>query len=443
MTTTSVARRISKEVRSQYACFVGVDLHKTTVTMQAVDPEQKVIAGLTISTKCIEKIEFFLRQLPQPAWVAVEAVGFVEWFIDAFRGLVARMDIADATELAGLRGKRRKTDPNDALDIAIRLAEGTCPLGFIADDQLMDLRKMGRHWRRLSRTLGRAKQCMRSLLDAANLPGPKLDGASAHKWLLANGSRLKEVNRRAFADLLDIVQLTERLRESLRVRIFFANREERFAQDIRLLQSVPGIKEVWSCIIAGEVGPFERFPHTDALEFWSGLTPDNATSAGRTQSGNISKAGSVTLRWALGKAALSLCRSDPGQEAVRQRLIRRIGKAKANVAMARKLLRILYAMMTKKTPYETRPQDVLRRALRRQVRNGRKERRQQRDPARACERSGACFAPRPQPGARAEGAKNAPGNPVQQESETMDRRRNHSDALPAAKECGWGVPSCR
>ena len=130
-----------------------------------------------------------------------------------------------------------------------------------------------------------------------------------------------------------------------------------------ILQSVPGIADVWSCIIAAEVGPFERFPNADTLEFWAGLTPDNKESAGRTQSGKITKAGSSTLRWALGKAAVTLCHSDARQEAIRQRLIQRIGKAKANVAMSRRLLHTLYAMMRDGTLYErTEPTDHLENA---------------------------------------------------------------------------------
>jgi hypothetical protein len=74
--------------------------------------------------------------------MAVEACPIAEWFIDRFRPCVFRMDIADATELARLRGKRRKTAPNDARDIAERLAAGHCPLGFIADEELMQLRKL-------------------------------------------------------------------------------------------------------------------------------------------------------------------------------------------------------------------------------------------------------------------------------------------------------------
>lgn len=345
-----------------FQSFVGVDLHKCTVTLAAVDPCGQVIARLKTATQCVEKIDAWIDALPAPVHLAVEACPFVEWFIDRYRHRIeasgtsggggasgggGRLDIADATELANLRGKRRKTDRNDATDIAVRLARGDCPLGWIADEHTATLRKLGRQWHRLSRTLGRTKASMRSLLLQQNLAGPAdLNGATAQRWLLAHGQLLKDVDRQGFGDLLAIVQTIERVRQPLRLRISQTVRHSSSAPLHALLKSVPGIGDIWSCIIAAEIGDFARFPNADAIEFWAGLTPDVKESAGRTTSGSITKTGSRTLRWALGKAAGCLCRSDAGQERVRQRIIARCGghKAKANVAMARRLLRILLAM---------------------------------------------------------------------------------------------------
>lgn len=328
-----------------FQSFVGVDLHKCSVTLAAVDPSGKAINRLTVDTKCVQRIDAFLEALPKPVHMAVEAVGFAEWFIDRYRDRVARISIAHATALADLRGKRRKNDRNDAMDVAVRLARGDCPLGWIADEATGQLRKLGRHWRSLSRTLSRVKHSMKSMLNAANIRGPKFTGAAAQKWLLAQGHLLKDVQREAFANYTDLVQLIERQRVPLHRRIIMANRSEPFAALTTRLMTVPGIADVWACIIAAEVGDFMRFPNADTLEFWAGYTPDNQESAGRTTSGHITKAGSATLRWALGKAAVTLCQSDARQEETRQRLIRRIGKAKANVAMGRRLLGILYAMV--------------------------------------------------------------------------------------------------
>ncbi len=340
---------------SVFQSFVGVDLHQCTVTLAAVDPLGEKLAQLKISTKSVGKIEAWLAALPPPVHLAVEACPFVEWFIDRFGPCVDRIDIADATELANRRGKRRKTDRNDSLDIAQRIARGECPLGFIAPPELMQLRKLGRHWRCLSRLLSRTKHSMKSMLHAANIRGPKFDGAAAQRWLLANRDLLGAVQQDAFADFIDILNLVERQRERLRRQMIFASRGGNFAPTIARLMTVPGIAEIWATTITAEIGPFERFPNADALEFWAGLTADMKESAGRTQSGHITKAGSATLRWALGKAAVTLCQCDARQEATRQRLVARIGKPKANVAMARRLLRILYAMMRDGKAYQGGP----------------------------------------------------------------------------------------
>jgi transposase len=219
------------------------------------------------------------------------------------------------------------------------------------------------------------------MLHAANLPGPKvLNAATAHRWFLAQRHSLKPVQQMVFADFLDILALVERQRERLRRHITLANSSETFIQIANLLKSIPGIDEIWACIIIAEIGPFDRFPNADALEFWAGLTADLKESAGRRQSGNITKAGSRTLRWALCKAGVTLCQSDAHQEIVRQRLIKRTGgvKPKANVAMGRRLLRIIYAMVRKNKPYHNAQPVVRNRAANRaraaqRVRKARKE----------------------------------------------------------------------
>ena len=46
----------------------------------------------------------------------------------------------------------------------------------------------------------------------------------------------------------------------------------RFGGLMVVLKSVPGIDEIWACIIAAKIGDFSRFPNADALEFWADLS---------------------------------------------------------------------------------------------------------------------------------------------------------------------------
>ena len=65
---------------------------------------------------------------------------------------------------------------------------------------------------------------MKCMLHAANIRGPKFDGAAAQRWLLANRDLLGPVQQDAFADFIDILNLVERQRERLRRQMIFASR---------------------------------------------------------------------------------------------------------------------------------------------------------------------------------------------------------------------------
>ena len=343
---------MSQERKIRFRSWIGVDLHLKTVTLCSVDRKGNVLARLTCPTKCVGRIARFIGDQPRPCHLVVETMGSVEWFVDRFESLVDRIDLADATGLANLRGKRRKTDRKDAHDIAWRASRGECPLAFLADAELREFRKLTRHWHALSKTLTRIKIRMRWMLYAAGLQGPEISGSSAQRWLLAHGHRLNETVRLTFRNFLELVQLIELQQAPLRRQILAFNCRERFAPLVKLIQTVPGIADIHAAIIVAQIGDFANFPNADALDYWVGLTPDNKTSAGRTQSGKITKAGNATLRWALGNAAVCMARSDPKQKAIKKRLVAKVGKAKANVAMARRLNHILYAMVREGKPFE-------------------------------------------------------------------------------------------
>src|SRR2546428_13197110 len=99
-----------------FATFVGVDLHKQTVTLRAVNAAAEPVAALTCDTKCVQRIEQWLLALPRPSRLAVEAVGFVERFIDRLRSCVGKMELADATPLANRPGQRRRNGNHHARD---------------------------------------------------------------------------------------------------------------------------------------------------------------------------------------------------------------------------------------------------------------------------------------------------------------------------------------
>jgi transposase len=97
-------------------------------------------------------------------------------------------------------------------------------------------------------------------------------------------------------------------------------------------------------------GHVSRFATTRKVTAYIGLEPMDS-SAETKRYGAISKAGSRLLRFLLGEAARVAVRADDELRAFYKRLLVRRGKAKAVVAVARKLLVRCFIMLRDEIDY--------------------------------------------------------------------------------------------
>jgi len=98
---------------------------------------------------------------------------------------------------------------------------------------------------------------------------------------------------------------------------------------------------VIGAIFVAEIGDIARFDSPEKLCSWAGLTPKHRESDEKVQRGPITKQGSPLVRWAAIEA-ISKYRGGEKLRADYQRIADRRGKFKARVAVARKLLTLVY-----------------------------------------------------------------------------------------------------
>lgn len=125
------------------------------------------------------------------------------------------------------------------------------------------------------------------------------------------------------------------------------------AQEVALLQTIPGIGAVAATSIVAEIGvDMRRFASAKHLASWAGVCPGNNQSAGRRGSSKPT-GGNPWLKGVLGEVACSISRT-PGSylHAQFQRIARRRGRHKALVAVAHSVLRIIYYMLRNRQPYK-------------------------------------------------------------------------------------------
>ena len=120
-----------------------------------------------------------------------------------------------------------------------------------------------------------------------------------------------------------------------------------FAEAAARLQTTPGIGPVAAWTIIGEIGlDMTRFPTAAHLASWAGFAPLVKQSAGKNKGKNATGHGNPYLARTLGQVVLAVARTDTFLGDRYRRLVRRRGKRKAMVAVARSILTVIWNLLS-------------------------------------------------------------------------------------------------
>ena len=117
---------------------------------------------------------------------------------------------------------------------------------------------------------------------------------------------------------------------------------------VELLCTIPGVKYDSAIIIISEIGiDMSQFYSSKRLCCWAGLTPGSNESAGKKKSVRITRAG-VYLKPALVQCAHAAVKSDKSSYYKKkyESLVKRRGKKRAIIAIARMILTAIFQMLT-------------------------------------------------------------------------------------------------
>lgn len=151
-----------------------------------------------------------------------------------------------------------------------------------------------------------------------------------------------------------MLELHVRLRE-IDVRIDAMQRSDEVA---RLLTTIPGIGPIGATALVAAVSDPHQFRSGRQFAAWLGLTPRQKSSGGKERLGRITKMGDKYLRQLLVIGATSMIRRAKDRpDAVDPRLIALLARKPAklvSVALANKMARIAWALMTRGQAYQAR-----------------------------------------------------------------------------------------
>lgn len=376
-------------VAAVYSSAIGVDVHAELLVcaFQCVKSGNQIHTEITefgtkasdlqaFSQWCLSKVpDIIVMESTGVLWrspyEALERIGFTS----------DQLALVNARDVKAMIG--RKTDKEDAKRLAELARLGHIKKSFIPDREFREMRSIARRYQKITADAARQTNVFHKLLNSvgcrASSVFSNVRGKAAtvilrtlleqpdqlENVVVKNCRRLKaspkeildalrfeipEVTRLQILDEREHIRLTEELAQRTMDRL--AQLQQPYEQYIKLLQTIPGIKEVSARLIFAELCDNLREYFKDSEHFcsWMGICPGNKISANKNYSGSSAK-GNKWLRRTLVECAQGIGLSKCAFREVFQAFKMRKGLRRAVVAVAHLLARVIYSVLTGKKEF--------------------------------------------------------------------------------------------
>jgi transposase len=328
--------------------YIGLDIHKNNTQACVKNDMGKVLMNVRFLSDVKEINEFLdVAEESGPASIVMEATGFCMYIYDIIEARGHDVKVAHPLKVKALTAGRAKTDKNDAEMLAELLRLNAIPESYIPPKELRELRELTRFGQSLVRNSRTIKNQIHAILAMHGIKAPPTLRSSFSK---KHVKWLRSLDIVQLDDLLDIMELVESKIEKVDEDIRKICLDD---EDVQRLKTIPGMGDVIATSFVAEIGDINRFPSSEKLASYAGLTPIVRQSGEKEWTGPISKHGNATLRYLLVEAAYSHVRYAKDSKLTRffEMKSQAKGTKKAIVATARKMLEVIYYMLKRGEAY--------------------------------------------------------------------------------------------
>jgi len=340
--------------------FIGLDVHKHYLIAIGVDEDlNQVLDPQRVALSRLEK--WMAKTLRKDDAVALEMTTNTWQLHDDLLPHVGSVTVVHPPHVALITRAQVMTDKIAASILARLHAKGLLVGIWVPPKEVQELRALIAHRNKMTRLATQAKNRLHAILHRGHIQPP--EGNLFHEdhrswWLGLELSPARQTSLLCDLDTLDFAnQQVERIEITLKA---LAAEDQRVPRLVQL----PGIGLINALTILGAIGDIARFPSPKKLVGYAGLGGRVHDSGQTRRRGRITKAGRRDLRTAMVQAAQTAVNTHPHWKAELERLKPRLGRNKAIVAIARKLLVSVWYVLTKEVPdHFAEPELVARKLL--------------------------------------------------------------------------------
>lgn len=252
-------------------------------------------------------------------------------------------------------GSRVKTDKKDSLKLAKLLESNMLKKVWVLAPEERAHRQLVRTRRQI---VDHRSDVMRQIKSLLLFHGIEIPFSSRQQWTGPFVRWLHEVDlgneylNRSLKILVELFDYLSVEKKKLTHEVVELGREEKYAQRIKLLKTIPGIGCLSAMEILVELQDITRFQTADEIAAYLGLTPSQYSSGEYVRMGHITHAGNDRVRTTLVESSWILIGKDPHMRSKYEDIKHRRGGKRAIVAVARNLSIRIRRMLLDLVPYQ-------------------------------------------------------------------------------------------
>ena len=324
--------------------YIGIDLHKQTSYVTKMDAQGKILEQRNLRNDP-DTLRGYLTSQPPDTRFAVEATGNWMYLYELIEDRCPDLVLAHPLKTKAIASARIKTDKIDSTILAHLLRTDLLPAAYIPPRAVRDTREILRYRAALVSLRTSIKNRIAAVISKTGLQPPTKTavGVKSRRYL-----SLVAVRPCYRLELDGYLRLLAHFTEEIRRVTEVIQAHVACDAQAQLLCTMPGIGAYSALLILSEIGDVTRFPDGRHLCSYAGLVPSVYASGGKTRLGRLTKQGSKWLRWILVECSVHAINKAPQFRSLYARVSKKHGANTGRVAVARAMLKTIYAMLTKR-----------------------------------------------------------------------------------------------
>lgn len=336
--------------------YVGIDVHKKhwNVFIMSRFKEHK---GFRQPPKAAALAGYLRTNFPAASYYSVYEAGFCgfwphrELLKEGIHNIVVNPSDVPTMD----KEKKNKSDKIDCRKLCRSLRNGDLKAIYVPDRTQLEERELVRLQMKLTQDARRCKCRVKAML---NRYGIEYSGTSWSKNFMKWVKELKLntvegtfVLQTVVREYESISELKKQVAKQLRICLV---KNERYAEPIKILYSIPGVGLITALTFLTEVGDTSRFKRIDHLCNYIGLVPTLHGSGDKENVGSLTPRKNTHIMGILIESAWTAVGRDPALMHAYHKLCRRMKGQEAIIRIARKLVARIRYVLINHTQYQLR-----------------------------------------------------------------------------------------